>query len=150
MFKRVGWDGMICLYGNPVGCLIITIHWHPWEEMWNLVWECFLLESLLLTHHHRFLVISGEPWSQPEDSIILTWHLAPRTQCDIYTCNGEKRKRNSALAEFYRSCCFHQHWSSLEKDFRKDKQEVYLFLLWGSCLDCEISMGKFRRNLSDC
>lgn len=85
----------------------------------------------------NFLWSLENPYPQPKDSIILTCHLDPRTQGDIYIGNGGKRKRNSALAGFYSACHVYHHWSSLEKDFRKDWQEVNLFLLWGGSLDCE-------------
>lgn len=84
-----------------------------------------------------FLWSLENPYPQPKDSIILTCHLDPRTQGDIYIGSGGKRKRNSALAGFYSACHVYHHWSYLEKDFRKDWQEVNLFLLWGGSLDCE-------------
>lgn len=129
MFKRV--VGVVCLYSDPLGCIIITVCWNPWEKMWYFKGKYFLVVSL--ERPPSLFLEDAVP--QPSESLLLSGLLAPRARGDIYTGSSGKRNRNSVLGGFYSAC--HIYCSSLEKDFGKDKEEVNLFLLWGGCLDCE-------------
>lgn len=95
-----GGMGLIFVCGDPLGCIILTVHWNPWEGVWNSVWKYFplvsldLSHSLLLTRHHRFLVISGEHRSPAQRDPYFNLALSPQDsgRC-LYWQQWEEEKK---------------------------------------------------------
>lgn len=143
MFKRVEWDDLSLWWPSRVhlnNCSLESV-----EGLWNLVWKYFLLVSLDLTatlppsHPPPRISCSGEPRSPVQREHYFNLALSPWDSAWYLYWQWWEEEKNSALAGFYSACHVYHHWSSLEEDVRKDKQDVNLSLLWGGCLDCERS-----------